>query len=243
MTLKLASAQETRETPQPDSLRESLRTAIADLAEVRRAQERNQAAIARASDLITDLEAKLTKAAELVGRARENQGRRVAAALSKDHQVSASPGTKAARANELAVEDELESARAALQQLEAANIELEQKVQRSSLAVEAAVTACFIPYAERLVRELEEAKRGLAERQAALFYLRSRRGVPRGNGGREIIPALAAPLQEIESRITRAIEIDIPFNAIACEQHPIARELAAICSRLRDDPDNTALPD
>jgi hypothetical protein len=229
----MSIAPASREPRSPE--REALATAITSAADAERTADRGRVAVARATELVAELESKLAVAVSSVARAREHQGRRVAAAVSSGRVMPASV-MRAARDAELEAEDALESALAAVEQLRTRLTDFEDESRRAALNVEAAVNAVLGVAAAPLIEEFERIKSELPKRQSALHYIRMRAFVDRVE-----IPALAAPLAEISPRIEQAIEIGLHFHPVAADQHPVAERWRQACAALRSDAD-AALP-
>jgi hypothetical protein len=226
-----------KQTPEPRSReRQALAVAIEAAAMAARATEGGLAAVARASELVDDAQSKHAAASATVSAAKERHTAATAEAIGRGAPVPAS-AVRAARAAQADAEDDLDAAKAALKQLQTALAGLEEEAHRADIAVEAAVNSVLAGEAAvLLVERLEHLKRELPELQAKLYFLKSR-GFERQGIYSVEVPALHAPLAEIESRITSAIELGLSFHVTAAEQHPAVEPWRAACAALRDDPD------
>ena len=188
----------------------------------------------RARAVVQVAAAEIEQATAAIEGAKARDAETMAAALRKPGAALSSAGaTRKARAKAETAADDLDLARAALAQLEGEVVAAEEKSRRADLRVEVAINAVLAAEAApSLVERLENLKAEIPALQAALYFIKLRGGEKLGTIFREI-PALAAPISEIERRLMAAVEIGLFFNSDMARQHPATEAWAAAVAGLR----------
>jgi hypothetical protein len=226
------------EAPAPErtSEREALAAAIAANSEAERAAERGRVAVTHASELVSKNETKLAEAQAAVVDAKERHTAATAAAIGRGGPLPSS-ALRSARAAQADIQDDLDAAQAALEQLQASLAELDENVVAGEIGIEAAINRVLGVAAGQLVHDLVACRTELIQLLSVCYFIRERAGERRGTFFSPI-PELAAPLADIKPEIDSALAAGVPFNSVErALMHPAVEAWAQACAALRDDPD------
>ena len=148
---------------------------------------------------------------------------------------------RAARQAELEAADECDAAKSALSQLQSKQLNLEAANQSAELGIEVEINRLLAGAAPAMIERLEALKGEMLALQSVLWFVRGRRAVAEGTHHR-VVDELAAPLAEIEPKITHAIEVDVPFYVAQAERHAALGVWRKVVEELKQNAD-TPLPD
>jgi hypothetical protein len=220
--------------------RESLGLAISNKRAVDDRLEAQRGAVERAERLVSDAESKMAASAVAVADAREQQARAVAEAVAAGQRQPPPGAVRTARAAETEAQDDLDAAKAALEQLGGAALaELEAEAASADVQVEVAINGLLA--AERgsqVARELVARRQEISELLGTASFIHDRGG-SRGRSG-IFTPdrALSAPLESIAPMLDRVLEVGVTLEGLeTARAHPIVEELKQFCEAARTDPD------
>jgi hypothetical protein len=218
-----------------DALRAALASALQAQVKSDEAVSRQRAGIDRARGGVRAAEAAAKDAEKAVTKAREAHAEAIAAAAANDAAPPAS-GVRAARQAQVDSEDEVEAAKAALDQLRGDLPTVEAAAREANIAVEAAINAILAPHARQLLAKGMELKCQLAPVVAVLSALSN--DTPAGKPHDQYLDAakMHKPLAEVRKDDQAFFETFNKFDRGGADPWVSARE------RLRADPD-AALPD
>jgi hypothetical protein len=206
------------------------------------AAEDQHAAIERAAKLVEAAEERLTAAVSTPADARETHTKQMANAIRTSSAVAAPSALRAARLAEADVLDEVESARAALVELEAELPDLEAAKTVADNDVTVAINTIMAAAGVELLAEAERLRETLLSKWEVLSfiadrqpYLLRRRDEAYSFADMKQAERLVAPLNEISSSVWRVLEIGVRY--VGDDTHPALDGWKQARLALRSNPD------
>jgi chromosome segregation ATPase len=227
--------------PRREDDRAPLRAAIARFKEAQDAREGHRAAIKRANTLLERGDRKIEKAKLGIEQAKAEAARLLARAISRGDEDADSNGViRAARAAETAAYDEIESLRAAVEQLKTQAVEHEAKIIEAEILVAKSVRELIAPRIHLALARLRELDAESIPLMALLYFALEGDGVrvPSSIETVRLDKALDAPFAELRKEIEQFFGRRIDAN----NWWPAVEELKNFAKRLRDGDIDAPLP-